>query len=203
MFVVGLTGGIGAGKSAVSERFAWLGVPVVDTDVIARELTVSGGEALPAIREAFGNSVFFRADELDRAALRQQVFADPAARARLEAILHPLIRRAARQRLAVLDAPYALLVVPLLLETGAYADIVRRTLLVDCPESIRVERVMARSALTRAEVEAIVAAQVHDEARRAVADDKIDNTGGLDALDTAVAELHVRYLEWARAAGGL
>ena len=203
MFVVGLTGGIGAGKSAVSERFAWLGVPVVDTDVIARELTVSGGEALPAIREAFGNSVFSRADELDRAALRQQVFADPAARARLEAILHPLIRRAAGQRLAALDAPYALLVVPLLLETGAYADIVQRTLLVDCPESIRVERVMARSALTRAEVEAIVAAQVHDEARRAVADDKIDNTGGLDALDTAVAELHVRYLEWARAAGGL
>jgi dephospho-CoA kinase len=203
MFVVGLTGGIGAGKSAVSERFARLGVPVVDTDVIARELTVSGGEALPAIREAFGNSVFSRADELDRAALRQQVFADPAARARLEAILHPLIRRAAGQRLAALDAPYALLVVPLLLETGAYADIVQRTLLVDCPESIRVERVMARSALTRAEVEAIVAAQVHDEARRAVADDKIDNTGGLDALDTAVAELHVRYLEWARAAGGL
>ena len=203
MFVVGLTGGIGAGKSAVSERFARLGVPVVDTDVIARELTVSGGEALPAIREAFGNSVFTRADELDRAALRRQVFADPAARARLEAILHPLIRRAAGQRLAALDAPYALLVVPLLLETGAYAGIVRRTLLVDCPESIRVERVMARSALTRAEVEAIVAAQVHDEARRAVADDKIDNTGGLDALDTAVAELHVRYLEWARAAGGL
>lgn len=203
MFVVGLTGGIGAGKSAVSERFARLGLPVVDTDVIARELTVSGGEALPAIREAFGNSVFSRADELDRAALRQQVFADPAARARLEAILHPLIRRAAGQRLAALDAPYALLVVPLLLETGAYADIVQRTLLVDCPESIRVERVMARSALTRAEVEAIVAAQVHDEARRAVADDKIDNTGGLDALDTAVAELHVRYLEWARAAGGL
>ena len=203
MFVVGLTGGIGAGKSAVSERFAWLGVPVVDTDVIARELTVSGGEALPAIREAFGNSVFSRADELDRAALRQQVFADPAARARLEAILHPLIRRAAGQRLAALDAPYALLVVPLLLETGAYADIVQRTLLVDCPESIRVERVMARSALTRAEVEAIVAAQVHDEARRAVADDKIDNTGGLDALDAAVAALHVRYLEWAGATGGL
>ena len=203
MFVVGLTGGIGAGKSAVSERFARLGVPVVDTDVIARELTVSGGEALPAIREAFGNSVFTRADELDRAALRRQVFADPAARARLEAILHPLIRRAAGQRLAALDAPYALLVVPLLLETGAYADIVQRTLLVDCPESIRVERVMARSALTRAEVVAIVAAQVHDEARRAVADDKIDNTGGLDALDAAVAELHVRYLEWARAAGGL
>ena len=203
MFVVGLTGGIGAGKSAVSERFARLGVPVVDTDVIARELTVSGGEALPAIREAFGNSVFSRADELDRAALRQQVFADPAARARLEAILHPLIRRAAGQRLAALDAPYALLVVPLLLETGAYAGIVRRTLLVDCPESIRVERVMARSALTRAEVEAIVAAQVHDEARRAVADDKIDNTGGLDALDAAVAALHVRYLEWAGATGGL
>ena len=203
MFVVGLTGGIGAGKSAVSERFARLGVPVVDTDVIARELTVSGGEALPAIREAFGNSVFSRADELDRVALRQQVFADPAARARLEAILHPLIRRAAGQRLAALDAPYALLVVPLLLETGAYAGIVRRTLLVDCPESIRVERVMARSALTRAEVEAIVAAQVHDEARRAVADDKIDNTGGLDALDAAVAALHVRYLEWAGATGGL
>ncbi|MCA1925959.1 MAG: dephospho-CoA kinase [Thiobacillus sp.] len=203
MFVVGLTGGIGAGKSAVSERFARLGVPVVDTDVIARELTAPGGEALPSIREAFGGSVFTQAGELDRAALRRQVFADPAARARLETILHPRIRHIAGQRLAALDAPYALLVVPLLLETGAYADLVQRTLLVDCPETMRVERVMARSALTRSDIEAIVAAQWRDDERRAAVDDRLDNAGGMEALDAAVTALHTRYLELARAAAGL
>ncbi|MFN3716630.1 MAG: dephospho-CoA kinase [Thiobacillus sp.] len=203
MFVVGLTGGIGAGKSAVSERFARLGVPVVDTDVIARELTAPGGEALPSIREAFGGSVFIQAGELDRAALRRRVFADPAARARLETILHPRIRHIAGQRLAALDAPYALLVVPLLLETGAYAGLVQRTLLVDCPETMRVERVMARSALTRSDIEAIMAAQWRDDERRAAVDDRLDNAGGMEALDAAVAALHSRYLELARAAAGL
>lgn len=203
MFVVGLTGGIGAGKSAVSERFARLGVPVIDTDVIAREMTAPGGAALPAIRQAFGERVFGRSDELDRAALRRLIFADPVARARLEGILHPRIRQSVEQALDALDAPYALLVVPLLLETGAYADIVRRILLVDCPEAVRIARVMARSALTRAEVEAILAAQLRDDARRAKADDRLDNAGSPDALDAAVATLHARYLALAKAAGGL
>ena len=203
MFVVGLTGGIGAGKSAVSERFARLGVPVIDTDVIARELTAPAGAALPAIRRAFGDCVFAHADELDRATLRRLVFADATARARLEAILHPRIRQSVGQALATLDAPYALLVVPLLLETGAYADVVQRILLVDCPETVRIERVMARSALTRAEVEAILAVQLRDDARRAAADDRLDNVGSPDALDAAVATLHSRYLALARAAGGL
>jgi dephospho-CoA kinase len=203
MLVVGLTGGIGAGKSAVSERFARLGVPVIDTDVIARSLTEPGGRALPAIRQQFGDSVFSVGGELDRAALRRRVFADPVARAELEAILHPLVRRSVVQTLPTLDAPYTLLVVPLLLETGAYADIVQRTLIVDCPEAVRVGRVMARSALTRAEVEAIVAAQVRDEARRAAADDRLDNAGSLDTLDAAVAALHTRYLGLAQAAAGL
>lgn len=194
MFIVGLTGGIGSGKSAVAECFARLGVPVVDTDVIARELTRAGGLALPAIRVHFGDAVIQADGGLDRAALRRIVFADPGARHALEAILHPRIRQQVARELAALAAPYALVAVPLLIETGGWRDIVQRVLVVDCPEPIRIERVMARSGLTRAEVQAIMAAQADDATRRAAADDVLDNAGSLDALDAAVAQLHRRYL---------
>ncbi|MCA1978397.1 MAG: dephospho-CoA kinase [Thiobacillus sp.] len=200
MFVVGLTGGIGSGKSAVAERFARLGVPVIDTDVIARELTAPGGVALPAIRARFGDGVFDPAGALDRAALRRRVFQDAGERATLESILHPLIRQEVERQIAAASAPYCLLVVPLLVETGAYRDIVRRVLVVECPEATRVVRVMARSGLSREEVEAIVAAQASDAARRAAADDVIVNTGALDVLDGAVARLHARYLALAESA---
>lgn len=197
-FVVGLTGGIGSGKSAAADAFAALGAHVVDTDAIAHALTAPGGAALPALRAAFGAAAFAPDGALDRAALRRQVFADPAARARLEAILHPMIRAEAEARLrraASADFPYALLVVPLFIETGAYREHVDRIAVVDCPEEMQIARTMARSGLTRAEVEAIMAAQVARAARRAVADDVIDNTGDLATLRQQVAALHDRYLK--------
>ena len=193
MLVVGLTGGIGSGKSTVAERFARLGVPVIDTDVIARELTGPGGAALPQIRAAFGDAVMHADRTLDRAALRRRVFADAAERRRLEAILHPRIRRAVEVALAALDAPYALVVIPLLVETGGYRDLLDRVLVVDCPEAVQIERVMARSGLAREEVAAILAAQAGRAERLAAADDVIANTAAPEALDTEVEALDGRY----------
>ena len=200
MFVVALTGGIGSGKSTVADAFAALGVPVIDTDVIARELTAPGGAALNPVREAFGDAVIQPDGSLDRAALRQRVFSDAAARLRLEAILHPLIRQRVEQALSGLAARYALIVVPLLVETGDYRDVLQRILVVDCPESIQVERVMARSGLAREEVAAILAAQATQAERLAIADDVIANTATPEDLRAMVAALHQRYLALAAAA---
>lgn len=194
MFVIGLTGGIGSGKSTVADRFAVLGVPVIDTDVIARRLTERGGEALDAIRAAFGESVMQPDGSLDRAALRRRVFVDADARRRLEAILHPRIRRAVGQALAALETPYAIVVIPLLVETQGYRDVLDRVLVIDCPEALQVERVMARNGLSRAEVEAILAAQATRAERLALADDVLPNTAAPDALGAAVDALHARYL---------
>ncbi|MDP2029271.1 MAG: dephospho-CoA kinase [Thiobacillus sp.] len=199
MIVVGLTGGIGSGKSTVADAFAALGVPVIDTDVIARELTASGGPALDAIRAVFGEAVMRADGVLDRAALRRRVFADAAARHQLEAILHPLIRRRVEQTLAQLTARYALIVVPLLVETGAYRDVLQRILVVDCPEAMQVTRVMARSGLARDEAMAILAAQATRAERLAVADDVILNTASPEVLRAEVASLHQRYLGLAAA----
>lgn len=193
MFKVGLTGGVGSGKSTVADCFAAEGVPVIDTDVIARDLTAPGGAALDSIAAAFGESVL-RADRtLDRAALRRRVFADPGARRRLEAILHPPIRDAVERALAALVAPYVLIVIPLLVETGVCRDLLNRVLVVDCPESLQVERVMARSGLSRDEVMAIIAAQAGRAERLAAADDVIVNAGSAEALRAQAAALHLRY----------
>jgi dephospho-CoA kinase len=200
MFVVALTGGIGSGKSTVSDAFAALGVPVIDTDVIARELTAPGGAALNEVREAFGESVMNPDGTLDRAALRQRVFSDVDARRRLESILHPLIRQGVEQALAGLHSPYALIVVPLLVETGAYRDLLQRILVVDCPEAAQIERVMARSGLAREDVAAILAAQATRAERLAIADDVIANTATPEDLRAMVATLHQRYLALAAAA---
>ncbi len=194
MFTVGLTGGIGSGKSTVADLFAALGVPVIDTDAIARELTRPGGEALDAIRAAFGGTVMAAGDTLDRAALRHRVFSDAEARHQLEAILHPRIRQIVTRTLATLAAPYALVVIPLLVETGGYRDVLNRVLVVDCPEDVQIARVMARSGLARGEVEAILAAQAGRAARLAAADDVILNTASPEALRTQVAALHRHYL---------
>ena len=194
MFTVGLTGGIGSGKSTVADLFAGHGVPVIDTDVIARELTAPGGAALDAIRAVFGGAVMCADGSLDRAALRRRIFADGDARRQLEAILHPRIRQIVAQRLATLTAPYALIVIPLLVETGGYQDVLNRVLVVDCPEDLQIARVMARSGLAQDEVEAILAAQAGRAARLAVADDVILNTTSPEALRTQVAMLHRRYL---------
>ncbi|MBU2641551.1 MAG: dephospho-CoA kinase [Thiobacillus sp.] len=197
MFVVGMTGGIGSGKSTVADAFAALGVPVIDTDVIARELTAPGGVALQAIRAAFGETLMQADGTLDRVALRRRVFADAAARHQLEAILHPAIRQRVEQTLAHLTARYALLVVPLLVETGAYRDVLNRILVVDCPEEIQIARVMSRSGLARDEVRAILAAQAMRAERLAVADDVILNTASIEDLNAKVADLHQGYLELA------
>lgn len=194
MYAVGLTGGIGSGKSTVAEYFAVHGVPVIDTDVVARELTAPGGDALDAIHTAFGETVMQADGTLDRAALRRLIFADADARHQLEAILHPRIRQTVVQTLATLSAPYALIVIPLLVETGGYRDVLNRVLVVDCPEHLQIARVMARNGLAQDDVQAILAAQVGRAARLAAADDVIVNTASPEALRAQVALLHQRYL---------
>jgi len=201
IFVVGLTGGIGSGKSAAADCFVTLGVPVVDTDAIAHELTAPGGAAIEPIRQAFGDGALTAAGALDRAAMRRRVFADPAERTRLEAILHPMIRAESEARLRRSAADYAVLVVPLLAESKSYRERVDRVAVVDCPEEVQLARVMGRSGLSRAEVAAIMAAQASRAARLAIADDVIANDAGLAELRARVTELHGRYLDMARARG--
>lgn len=198
-FVVGLTGGIGSGKSAAAEHFARLGVAVVDTDAIAHELTRAGGAAIGAIRAQFGDAVIAPDGAMDRAKMRALVFADPQAKRRLEALLHPMIRAEAERRIAAARTPYVVLVVPLLVESGDYRARVQRVLVVDCPEALQIERVVARSGLTPAEVEAILRSQASRQARLAAADDVIDNSGDLAALHKQVEKLHELYLALARA----
>jgi len=196
-FRVGLTGGIGSGKSAAASLFEALGAAVVDTDVIAHELTAPGGAAIESIRNAFGDEVIDARGALDRAAMRRKVFADASAKARLEAILHPMIRTEADSRSAAARAPYVVLVVPLLVESGGYRSRVQRVAVVDCPEEVQVARVMSRSGLSAEEARAIMSAQVSREQRLAVADDVIDNGGDRAALRPQVEALHRRYLEMA------
>ncbi len=200
--IVGLTGGIGSGKSAVADAFAALGVPVVDADAIAHELTAPNGGAMAAIRTEFGEAVVAVDGRLDRALMRRLAFADADVRLRLEGILHPLIRLEGERRCQVAlgaGAPYVVLVVPLLVESGDYRQRIGRVLVVRCADDIRISRVMARSGLSRAEVEAIMAAQAGDPERVAAADDIIDNSGSLVDLAAGVGQLHARYLALAHA----
>jgi dephospho-CoA kinase len=195
--VIGLTGGIGSGKSTVANEFARLGVPVIDTDAIAHELTGPGGAAMPAIRDAFGDTVITTDGALDRGAMRLAAFTDPAMRQRLEAILHPRIRELSDQRIAeALAQPgssYVLLVVPLLVESGSYRQRVETVVVVDCREETQMARVEARSGLARNQVEQIMAAQVDRAVRLEAADAVIDNDGSLEALRRQVAELDARF----------
>ncbi|GAB4168082.1 MAG: dephospho-CoA kinase [Rhodocyclaceae bacterium] len=201
-YVVGLTGGIGSGKSAAAALFAELGAAVVDTDVIARELTAPDGAAMPAIAREFGDALVGPDGALDRGAMRRLAFEQPEVRKRLEAILHPMIREVAQRRCREARAPYVVLVVPLLVESGGWRDRIRRVLVVDVAQSTQIRRVMARSGLSEAEVRAILAAQASREERLAAADDVIDNEGSLEALRRAVRALHGRYLaEASRSAG--
>ena len=200
-FVIGLTGGIGSGKSTVADLFAALGAVIVDTDAIAHELTDAHGAAMDAIRTAFGSSVVLGSGALDRSAMRRLVFADISAKGRLEAILHPLIRRESEARCAAAtDAPYMLLVVPLLVESVAYRDRVNRVLVVDCDEETQISRVMARSGLRADEVRAIMATQASRSDRLAVADDVITNDGDRETLHAQIQVLHPRYRALAIAA---
>lgn len=193
MLVVALTGGIGSGKTTVSDLFAELGAGVIDTDLLSRELTGPGSPALSEIAAELGPGMLGPYGALDRAALRQRVFADPAARGRLEGILHPRIKALMLERLAGLEAPYAVLVIPLLLETGQQG-LADRVLVVDAPEQIRIDRVHRRSGLAEAEIQAIIASQASRDQRLARADDIIDNSGGPERLRPQVEQLHQRYL---------
>lgn len=199
-FIVGLTGGIGSGKSTAAAIFASLGVAVVDTDVIAHELTTAGGAAIPEIAAAFGAGVLLADGSLDRTAMRRLAFSDASAKRRLESILHPMIRRESEARcLTAADShsPYALLVVPLLVESGTFRPVVDRLLVVDCEETVQIARVMARSALSADEARAIMATQASRADRLAVADDVLTNNASRENLSAQVALLHPLYLELA------
>jgi dephospho-CoA kinase len=189
---VGLTGGIGSGKSAVADRLASLGAVVIDTDAISRELTSPAGAAIAPIAAAFGPGAIGEDGGLDRAAMRRRVFADAGERRRLEGVLHPLIREESARRLEKARGPYALLVVPLLFESGAWAGRVGRVIVVDCPESLQVERATARSGLSGDEVRAIMAAQWPRWRRLQAADEVLWNGGSLEALQAQCEALDRR-----------
>jgi len=197
MLKIGLTGGISSGKSAVASHFEALGVPVIDTDILAREVVEPGEPGLAAVRREFGDDVLGADGRLDRRKLRSIVFADAAMRRRLESILHPMIKALMLARLEALRGePYAIVVVPLLVETE-FEELVDRVLVVDVPVETQVERLMARDGITRAEAEAMIAAQTTRETRVAHADDVIDNSGSLDSTRAQVEALHRRYLQLA------
>jgi dephospho-CoA kinase len=196
---VGLTGGIASGKSLVANMFVKLGAELVDADQIAREVVAPGEPALAAIRDAFGPEVLSSRGELDRAALRRLVFADADKRRRLDAILHPLIRARILARLAVVRRPYAIVAVPLLVETD-FAALVDRVAVVDCPESMQLERLMRRDGIPRTEALAMIAAQADRVTRLRAAHDVIDNSGDVERTRRQVVLLHDRYLELANRA---
>jgi len=197
-FIVGLTGGIGSGKSAAADEFARLGAAVVDTDAIAHELTRAGGAAIAGVRRVLGEEFVDTSGAMDRAKVRSLVFSDRAARARLEGLLHPMIRAESERRIGAVTAPYVVHVVPLLVESPDYRQRVQRVLVVDCSPQVQKARVGQRSGLAIDEVERIIDAQIPRETRLAAADDVIDNSGSLDALHKQVRALHRRYLDMAR-----
>ena len=197
-FSVGLTGGIGCGKTTVADMFAALGASVIDTDAIAHALTAPHGAAMPALVAEFGEEFATADGALDRARMRELVFADAAARARLESILHPRIRDATAAAASIATGAYVMFVVPLLIESGQWRERVTRVLAIDCPEQVQIARVMARNGLSEPQVRAIMAAQASRAQRRAAADDIIVNDDGLDALRPQVLALHGMYLQQAR-----
>ncbi|MBW8901750.1 MAG: dephospho-CoA kinase [Massilia sp.] len=194
LLTIGLTGGIGCGKSTVADLFASFGASIVDADLIAHSMTVPGGPAMPAIAAEFGPGYLTPEGALDRARMRELVFKEPPARQRLEAILHPRIRAAADSEARAATGPYVIFVVPLLIESGRWRERVKRVLAIDCAEATQVARVMARNGLSEEQVKAIMAAQATRAARLAAADDVIDNDGGVDALLPQVERLHRIYL---------
>jgi dephospho-CoA kinase len=193
---IGLTGGIGSGKSTASSLFEQLGVPVIDADAIAREMVAPGQPGLDAVRQAFGPDAIGADGTLDRAWLRARVFAEPDERQRLEELLHPLIREAIRARVQQLAAPYCILAIPLLVEKGWRSE-VDRVLVIDAPVEQQIARTASRDRMRTEDVERILAAQASREERLAAADDVLCNEGDLNALRERVTLLHQRYLRLA------
>jgi dephospho-CoA kinase len=198
VFRVGLTGGIASGKSTAAKFFGALGVPILDSDQVAREVVEPGQPPLERLVERFGRGILTPDGHLDRPALRDIVFSDPKARADLENLTHPAIGAALEARSAAAGGPYQILVIPLLVEKslGAHVD---RVLVVDCEEELQIRRLHARDGSTRAQAEAILNAQVSRNARLKAAHDVIKNDADMSAVQNQVAALHARYLEFARA----
>jgi dephospho-CoA kinase len=199
MFSIGLTGGIGSGKTTVADMFAALGVPVIDTDLIAHQITAPGGIAMPLIEDAFGPEYVAADGSLDRAKMRTRVFSDNAAKAQLESITHPLIRAESERQRNAAQGAYHIVVVPLLIEAGERASKVDRILVVDCPVDTQIERVIRRNGFTHDQVLAIIARQATREARLAAADDVVvnDSSATLETLQREVDALHARYVAMA------
>jgi dephospho-CoA kinase len=195
-FRIALTGGIASGKTTVADLFAALGVPVIDTDVIARDVVEPGQPALGKVVEVFGPEVLGTDGRLDRRRLRERIFTDPDAKRRLEAILHPAIREEMERQSRAANGPYQVLVIPLFTE-GRRRDHVDRVLLVDVPEELQIQRLMWRDGVSREHAQASLNAQATRAERHAMADDIVPNTGRPDDLRERVAELHARYLELA------
>jgi dephospho-CoA kinase len=192
-FSVGLTGGVASGKSLVAGMFVKLGAQLIDTDQVARDVVAPGEPGLAAVRDAFGPGILDARGELDRVALRKVVFADPAKRETLEGVLHPLIRARTLERIAAATAPYTIVAVPLLVETD-FGRLVDRVAVVDCPESLQLERLMRRDGLPRAEALAMIGAQTDRKSRLRAAHDVIDNGGDREVTRRQVAQLHQIYL---------
>jgi dephospho-CoA kinase len=200
-YIVGLTGGIGSGKSAVAQVFTELGITAIDTDAIAHALTAPGGAAIAPIRAAFGEEYLSPEGALSRPRMRELVFADVAKKRQLESILHPLIRAQSIDLVQAARSPYVILMVPLLVESGDYRRRCQRILVVDCPEELQLARVSARSGLAAGQVRAIMSNQATRSARLAAADDVIDNSQDLAQLHPQVETLHARYLQFAASSG--
>lgn len=196
--LVALTGGVASGKTSVSNRLAENGAPVVDTDLIAREVIAPGSDGLDQLVEEFGPEILDDDGTLDRRMMRERIFEQPLQRERLEAVLHPLIEREARRRIAQhQDADYVVLVVPLLVESGLFGD-ADRVVVVDVPESIQIQRLLERDGIDRAMAESMLSAQATREKRLASADEVIDNSGSLKELRQAIDELHERLTALSR-----
>lgn len=195
-FIVGLSGGIGSGKTAVSDRFATRGITVVDADVIARQVVEPGGDALKAIQQHFGDAIVDANGELQRAELRKRIFSNAEDKQWLEALLHPLIATETLNQLEQANGPYVIYVSPLLVEGGQKA-LCDRLLVIDVPESVQVARTMTRDDNDQAQVERIMASQASRQQRLDAADDVIDNSGDIEHLDAEVETLHQQYLAYA------
>ncbi|HBA65645.1 MAG TPA: dephospho-CoA kinase [Methylococcaceae bacterium] len=193
MLKIGLTGGIGSGKTTIADLFAELNVPVIDADDIAREVVAPGSQALEQIRHAFGEGVIAGDGSLDRGAMRELVFADTEQKRKLEAIVHPMVRQRILKRVASLDASYCIICVPLLVESGM-VDLVDRVLVVDCSVETQIERVTKRDRLDEKIVRAMIASQATREQRKALANDLIDNASTDSMLAEQVKKLHNLYL---------
>lgn len=193
-FAIGLTGGIGSGKTTVANLFEALGATIIDTDALAHQLTSPGGQAIDPIRMTFGEAFITPDGAMDRARMRDHVFTDPMERHKLESLLHPLIRQAADAAREAMTGLYPIFVVPLLFESGTWRARLSRVLVVDCPEDVQIARVMARNNLPEATIRAVMAAQMPRQERLALADDVIENTGDMASLQERVAHLHAMYL---------